>query len=149
MIHAVVHTQGVVLNRTYVPLELAYRDVLGVQAHFLITSPISFSRMRKLYPNSRPDVLVLADQGTPYSSVLNFLKFRYDCLHNVYPQTVFGYKGNSFQPQVLKDAGIPFILNLEKFGIPAIIRSGTCPWHIGNQRKCALAALEHIFRHVQ
>lgn len=151
MIHAVVHTQGVVLHRTYVPLELAYRDALGVEAHFLITSPISFSSMRKHYPHSRPDVVVVTDGGgTPYSSVLDFLKFRYACLANVFPRVVFGYKGNSFQPQVLKDAGIPDAVNVERLGVPALRRHGTttddtCRWHCtGRRRKCALDALNQI-----
>lgn len=146
MISAIVHTQGVVLKSSYVPLELAYIDVLGVQAHFHINSPIPYSAMRKFYPNARPDVIVITDGGTPYSQVLEFLKNRFQFLSTLHPDTVFGYKGASFQPQVLRDAGIASIVNLEEFGVPPLSRSFSCPWH--RRGKCAVAALDHILRHV-
>lgn len=146
MISAIVHTQGVVLDSTYVPLELAYIDVLGVRAHFHINSPIPYTAMRKIYPNSRPDVTVITEGGTPYAQVLAFLKKRFELFVAMHPSTVFGYKGESFQPQVLRDAGIPSMINLEKFGIPALRRSFQCSWH--RRGKCAVAALEHILGYV-
>lgn len=147
MISAIIHTQGVVLKSTYVPLELAYVDVLGVKAHFHINSPIPYSAMRKFYPNARPDVIVITGEGTPYSQVLEFLRNRFMYLMTLHPNTVFGYKGGSFQPQVLRDAGITSIVNLEKFGVPPITRSFLCPWH--KRGKCAVAALDHILRYVR
>lgn len=153
MIHALVHTQGVVLGNTYVPLELAYRDCLGERAHLLITSPLNYSKMKRLYPNARPDVLVTTVEGVAYSQVLDYLKRRFQVLSHTFPSSpvLFGYKGNSYQPRVLLDAGIPNRVNVEKFGVPALqVVSGidTCPWHKGNRhRKCARAALEQILSH--
>lgn len=150
--HALVHTQGVVLGNTYLPLELAYRDVLGGSAHFLITSPLNYSKMKRLYPHARPDVLVTTVQGIPYSEVLHFLKLRFQILSSTFPSTpiLFGYKGNSYQPQVLVDAGIPNRVNVERFGVPALqVTNHICRWHKGNRRKCALVALEQILSHAR
>lgn len=150
MMHALVHTQGVVLGKTYLPLELAYRDVLGESAHFLITSPLNYSKMKRLYPHARPDALVSTAEGVPYSRVLDYLKLRYQILSFAFPSTpvFFGYKGESYQPRVLLDAGIPNRVNVERYGVPSLRRttasSDTCRWHKGNRRKCALAALEQI-----
>lgn len=147
--HALVHTQGVVLGQTYLPLELAYRDVLGGSAHFLITSPLNYSKMKRLYPHARPDVLVTTVQGVPYSQVLHYLQLRFQILSTTFPSIpiVFGYKGNSYQPQVLLDAGIPNRVNVEMYGVPALHGTDrTCPWHKGNRRKCALGALEQMLR---
>lgn len=142
---ALVHTQGVVLGKTYIPLELAYRDVLGESAHFLITSPLNYSKMKRLYPHARPDVLVTT--GVPYSRVLDYLKLRYQILSATFPSVIFGYKGESYQPRVLLDAGIPNRVNVERYGVPTLqttTNNGTCRWHKGNRHKCALAALEQI-----
>lgn len=148
MIHAIVHTQGVVLGRTYMPLELAYWDITNFRAHFIITSPINYYKMRRLYPHSRPDVMMITDGGTPYSEVLRFLRNRYLYLQQILaPRIVFGYKGESFQPQVLRDAGIPDRVNLEVYGVPPLKHenaNGACPWHKGNRSKCALVALDRI-----
>lgn len=161
MLSALVHTQGVVLGSSYVPLEMAYVDVLGVQAHFLITSPISFTAMRKFYPHSRSDVTLITDGGTPYSHVLEFLRTRYQCLLLLLLQAessavVFGYKGGSYQPQILRDAGIPSIFNIEEWGddsVPALPPPprATCPFHPPTRfrSKCAAAAIEAMLRHVQ
>lgn len=150
MIHALVHTQGVVLRHTYIPLELAYQDVFGVRAHFHIRSPINYSKIRKLFPFARPDVIVITEGGTPYSEVLDFLKLRFRYLSSHIPHVVFGYKGETYQPQVLNDAGIPNKVNIEKFGVPALqMTPNPCRWHKGSPSKCAVAALEQILRHVQ
>lgn len=154
MMHALVHTQGVVLGNTYLPLEIAYRDVLGGHAHLLITSPLNYSKMKRLYPNASPDVLVTTVHGVAYSEVLRFLKLRFQILASTFPATtpiLFGYKGNSYQPRVLLDAGIPNRVNVEDFGVPALLPTTdrTCPWHKGNRRKCALAALEQILSHAR
>lgn len=152
MMHALVHTQGVVLGKTYIPLELAYMDILGERAHFLITSPLNYSKMKRLYPNARPDVLVTTVEGTAYSEVLNYLKLRFQILSDIFPSTpiLFGYKGHSYQPRVLLDAGIPNRVNVERFGVPALkVTDNICRWHKGNHRKCALAALEQILSHAR
>lgn len=164
MLSALVHTQGVVLGSSYVPLEMAYVDVLGVQAHFLITSPISFTAMRKFYPHSRSDVTLVTEGGTPYSHVLEFLRTRYQCLLLLQAPSaaavVFGYKGGSYQPQILRDAGIPSIFNIEKWGSgaalpalpppPPLHTAAACPFHPPRFRsKCAAVAIDAILRRVQ
>lgn len=155
MIHAIVHTQGVVLGNTYIPLELAYWDRLGESAHLLIASPLNYSKMKRLYPNARPDVLVTTVEGVPYSRVLDYLKWRLEVLSDAFPSIpiLFGHKGNSYQPRVLLDAGIPNRVNVETLGVPAlraVSNTDTCRWHKGNRpRKCARAALEQILNHVR
>lgn len=149
MIHALVHSQGVVLGSTYYALELAYEDVTGTRAHFHITSPLGYYKMRRCYPHARPDVLVIAKGGTPYSKVLDFLKRRFRYLRDCWGEAVvFGYKGESYQPQVLRDAGISRIINVEKLGVPALrITDNACSWHKRTLSKCALVALNQILDH--
>lgn len=154
MAHALVHTQGVVLGKTYIPLELAYWDCLGESVHLLITSPLNYSKMKRLYPKARPDVLVTTVEGVPYSRVLDYLKWRFEVLSNAFPSIpiLFGHKGNSYQPRVLLDAGIPNRINVETLGVPAlqVSNTDTCHWHKGNpRRKCARAALEQILNHAR
>ena len=146
MIHALVHSQGVVLGRTYFALELAYEDVTGKRAHFLINSPICYSKMRQCYPHARPDVVVTRKGGTPYFKVLNYLRFRYRSLCKRWGDAVlFGYKGKSYQPKVLQNAGIPRIFNVEKLGVPALqITNNACRWHKSTLSKCAVIALDQI-----
>lgn len=149
MVHALVHTQGVVLGQTYLPLELAYQDILGVRAHFHIVSPLNYSKMRRHFPDARPDVIVITQGGTPYSEVLAFLRLRFKYLSSLIPHVVFGYKGACYQPQVLKDAGIPHTINIEVFGVPALQKTHeACRWHKGSPSKCAVAALDQMLRHV-
>lgn len=152
---AIVHTKGVVLGDKYVPLELAYCDVTGLLSCFHITSPMNYSKMRKCYPLARPDVEVTTSGGIIYSDVLKYLKDRYEFLQNLFPNTeiVFGYKGGSFQPNILKDAGIRNIMNVEQLGVPTVNRnimnSANCPLHKGNLKKCALVALNQITHHLR
>ena len=148
MTHALIHTQGVVLGKKYVTLELAYQDVMGIRAHFHIRSPLNYSAMRKFYPNARPDVVVITEGGTSYAEVIHFLKLRFRRLSNeLGPYVIFGYKGESYQPQVLRDAGIPHIMNVEKFGVPALkVTDKACYLHKRNESKCALVALDQILR---
>lgn len=151
--HAIIHTKGVVLGETYIPLELAYKDVTGLLCHFLITSPMTFSKMRRCYPNCRPDVEVTTQGGTSYSDALSFLRSRYNFLQTVYPHEpiVFGFKGQNYQPKILIDAGIPNRVNVEVFGVPPLQRNVTvessCVLHKGNPNKCALVALNQIVSH--
>lgn len=150
MAHALVHSVGVVLGNTYVPLELAYSDVTGYHVNFLITSPINFAKIRRLYPSSRPDAIVTTTDGVPYSCVLAFLKQRQETLRAQFgtPVVVFGYKGSSYQSNVLKDAGIAHHLNVETLGVPKLTHhEHTCPWHKGPS-KCAAAALNQMLTHL-
>lgn len=153
--HAIIHTKGVVLNGTYTPLELAYRDKTGMLCHFLITSPTNFSKMVKMDPRCRPDVLVTTTEGTHYTEVLKFLQDRFSFLQNSFPDetVVFGFKGESYQPKILKDAGITDIVNVEQFGVPPLNRvqfyQVICPWHKGDMNKCALVALNQIVSHFE
>lgn len=148
--HAITHSKGVVLGKRYVPLELAYRDVTGTIVNFQITSPMTFSKMRKCFPRCRPDSKVCVDSGIAYSDVLLFLKDRYDFLQQLFPSEpiVFGYKGEYYQPIILRDAGIPNIVNVEKFGMPplkpVLTSDISCDLHKGNLNKCALVALDQI-----
>lgn len=151
MIAALVHTQGVVLDSQYVPLEMAYLDALGGRAHVHITSPISFTAMRKFFPHSRSDVTVITEGGTSYRQVLAFLRDRFQLLsYHLGPTVAVGYKGASYQPQILRDAGIPSLVNVETLGVPALTSAvGECPWHRGSRSKCAAVALNQILRSVQ
>lgn len=154
--HAIIHTKGAVLGNTYVPLELAYQDTLGTFCYFLITSPMNYSKMVRHYPGVRSDVLVTTTQGTSYSDILHFLRNRFEFLQNTFPDVpvVFGCKGESYQPKILRDAGISNIVNVEKFGVPSINRGPiptvnpvSCPYHKGNLSKCAAVALQQIVSH--
>lgn len=154
MMHAIIHTKGVLLNKIYVPLELAYHDFTGEICHFHIQSPMTYSAMRKFFPNARPDVYVTTTDGTPHPNVLGFLKTRQTYLRSLLPSevpVVFGYKGENFQPQILKEAGIENIVNVETFGVPPLDRhvqpSSVCHLHKGNLNKCALVALKQIASH--
>lgn len=156
--HAIIHTKGVVLNNIYVPLELAYCDVTGYFYHFHITSPLNYSEMRRQYGPVRPDVQVSVTSGTRYLDVLQFLRNRYDILQTLYPkdQIFFGYKGEKYQPKVLKDAEIPHIVNVETLGVPPLKEikitdnfAFSCPLHKGRLDKCALLALRRILSYFQ
>lgn len=68
MIHAFVHTQGVFFNQIYYPLELAYVDVLGDEAHFILTSPLSFHETKRSYPHARPDAIMTTGEACPIPS---------------------------------------------------------------------------------
>lgn len=148
MIHAIIHTVGVVLGKTYIPLELSYQDTCGCQAHFLINSPINYSKMRRYYPHSRPDAFVTMTEGVPYSEILWFLKNRHRYLENIFGICIFGYKGNSYQTKVLDDANIMNRINLECLMVPRLNHiQDDCPWHKGPS-KCSQAALKDILNHL-
>lgn len=148
--HAIIHTKGVVLGDTYLPLELAYKEATGLAYNFLIKSPMNFSKMRRWYPDCRPDVKVTTEEGTSYSEVLNFLRSRYAYLQTIYPfePIVFGYKGELYQPKILIEAGIPNIINVETLGVPPLKRNlkvdFPCPHHKGDPNKCAQMAVGQI-----
>ena len=151
-VDAFVHTEGVVLGSRYVPLELTYRDRLGYETTFRINSPVSFQEARAAHLHVRPEAIMLTSHGVPYHETLRFLQDRFHLLQQRSREpVVFGYKGESYQPNVLRDAGIPKILNVEQLGVPAIrvlqqkyghaVGGGTpCPHHMSPRRnKCSRA----------
>lgn len=155
---ALTHTEGVVLNNKYVILELAYRDIFGVHEHFLIQSPISYTNAKKNNKYLKKSLEVIMCTSNEYHGikvhkfydVLKFLKDRYKVLRYYYGyQTTYGYKGCSFQKDILVKCNIPNI-NIESFGIPKINTlklyhptiKRLCCYHKHYYNKCA----EHILR---
>jgi hypothetical protein len=150
MAHAIFHTQGVVLKHVYVPLEFSYRDVCGASIHVLVRSPINYFKIRRLYPSSRPDVLVTTTEGVAYSQIISFLKARRKVLESVLqtPVVVFGYKGHN-QTKVLDDAGISHRVDVGNLGVPSLRHvQSTCAWHKGPS-KCSRFALKQMLRHLR
>lgn len=153
-VHALVHTTGVILEKKYVPLELAYWDVTGYEIHFLLNSPYSYSDTIRRFPHASPDVLVTIDRGTSLSSVLHFLRVRHQQLQQTFPnvEIVFACKGNNMQMDVLKQAHLQHIVNVETLGVPSLrvlsqmfpnfVFFG-CSWHI-KYGKCARSAVRLI-----
>lgn len=156
-IHALVHTQGVVVTNKYIVLEFAYRDVTGVVEHCLVKSPLSFRDAKRKDFRIRPDVIMTNEHGVPYASVLNFVCNQYYRLRNVLrvENVVFGFKGNSYQPKILRDAGLSSIVNIEDLGgIPSLKTltlegNGGCPFHARNSLKCAKRATDFIWNVLQ
>lgn len=146
MAQALVHTQGVVLGDKYFPLELSYCDVLGHEMHFLINSPLNYSKIRRSYPYAKPDALVTMTDGTSYSEVLSFLKQREKLIEKTLGGCTFGYKGNGYQTKVLDDAGITNRINLKM--LPNLTYTGHCSWHKGNTSKCSRYALAQMLSHM-
>lgn len=146
MAQALIHTQGVVLGDKYVPLELSYTDVLGHEMHFLINSPINYSKIRRCYPFAKPDVIVTMTDGIAYSEVLTFLKERKNTIEKALGGCTFGYKGNGYQTKVLDDAGIVNRINLKM--LPSLHYIGHCSWHKGKASKCSRAALVQMLSHL-
>lgn len=150
MVQALIHTTGVVLGSTYIPLEFSYCDILGYKTHQLITSPINYSKIRRLYPYTRPDVHVTIKDGIPYSEVIRFLKSRYEYLLKEIGYCTFGYKGESYQTKILRDANILDSVNIEIFNVPKLNHTHTqCPWHHNSYDKCSERAIEEILNHLQ
>lgn len=159
-IAAIIHTEGVLLSNKYVVLELAYVDILDVQRHFFIQSPICYKdakKCNKFLQMSQEVVMCTAStyygrRVYKYREVLNFLKQRFRLFRDYFKSDVrFGYKGRSFQQDILKQSRIPR-LNIEIFGIPAIqtlmkryshIRK-YCFFHKYDHNKCAKHILKLI-----
>lgn len=160
MIHAFVHTQGVFFNQIYYPLELAYVDVLGDEAHFILTSPLSFHETKRSYPHARPDAIMTTGGGVSYSVACRFLHERRNFLSvslNT-PEIRFGYKGcGGNQVRLLRFAGLSDIANVESYGVPSIRHlervlgpfllppRGVCPYHAHPLSKCALRAVRLVW----
>jgi hypothetical protein len=141
-IDAFVHTQGVVWGDRYVVLEFSYFDRTGAQLTALVRSPAPYRRAKCMFPTSlEPDAIVSTRYGMSYSQLLAFLAERYRLLQSEsQQQVVFGYKGSTYQPNVLRASGVPCIFNVERWGLPSLAQLAKshpevsmrvrCPHHV-------------------
>lgn len=156
--HAIIHTTGVVLGKTYVPLELSYIDVTGYEIHLQITSPMSYHEATTQYSHIRPDAIMSTYRGVALDKVISFLNIRYQQLQQQFPDTliVFGHKGNGTQLQFLQQTQIPHLENVEQLGVPALhilaemypsVTIPPCSLHV-KCFKCSRAAVRLIAAHM-
>lgn len=155
---ALTHTEGVILSNKYVILELAYCDLLGTKKHFLIKSPMSYTKAKKdnKYLQKSLEVIMCASNTFknhkvyPFGEVCQFLKEKYVLLKSRFGKDIrFGYKEKSFQQDIHLKCHIPSI-NIEFLGIPNIktlvsyfpFVKKKCIYHVKSHNKCA----EHILR---
>lgn len=154
-VHALVHTTGVVFDREYVPLEVAYLDVTGLAQDFLVKSPLSFREAKKRFPRIRPDAKMSTRDGFTLDDIRQFLLSRNAFLQKLLnrPDVVFGYKGDSYQKTFLDRMRLPHVLNVERFLVPTIARLRymypflifpECPHHVTSSR-CARATVHLLF----
>lgn len=148
-----IHTEGVLLSNKYYALELAYEDILGNKRLFFIKSPMTYETARKTNPYIDKSCEAIMCTRSSYHNykvftfrqVLDFLRKQFYMFGS--PDAVFGYKGASFQQDILKKASIPAI-NLERFKIPAIATLSAyrhpCPFHVSESNKCAAHVLDLI-----
>lgn len=153
-----IHTEGVILLNQYYVLELAYEDVLGCKKLFLIKSPMSYYAATKINPHlDKSCEVILSRQFIfknypvyTFTQVLNFLWKKFKAFGS---NAVFGYKGKSFQYDILKKANIPAI-NLETLNMPSIatlkkmfpnVKRQPCAFHVSENNKCAAHVL-NLFR---
>lgn len=157
---AIIHTEGVILFNRYVILELAYMDILGIHRNFFIRSPMCYkdAKEQNKYLHMSQEVIMCTSsmycgqRVYKYREIVYFLKHRYKFFHSYFKSNIkFGYKGRSFQQDILKQSCIPHI-NIEKFGIPAIklllkwypYVKKNCLYHKYIDTKCAKHILELI-----
>lgn len=156
---ALIHTEGVLLFNRYFVLELAYTDILGINQHFLIKSPMCYTRAKKYnkYIDKSLEVIMCTSdyfqhqRVYKFSEIVRFLKDRYTLLQSNFGCIRFGYKGKSFQSDILKKCCIPCV-NIEIFGVPSIQSLMTyyptikknCLYHKKYNNKCAKHILELI-----
>ena len=148
-----IHTEGALLSNKYHVFELAYQDILGMQKTFFIKSPISYYTAKKQNPYLQKSCETIICTKSMYknnkvysfNSVLNFLKKQFYLFKMIFKNCLFGYKGASFQPDILRKANIPAI-NLEDLKFPSIatlaqryphIKRQYCPFHPSKYNKCA------------
>lgn len=163
-IAAIIHTEGVILFNRYVVLELAYVDILDVQRHFFIQSPMRYKDAKKYnkYLQMSQEVIMCTDNTFygqrvyKYREIVHFLKQRFRLFHDYFKGNVqFGYKGKSFQQDILQKSCIPRI-NIENYGIPAIqtlikwypYMRKYCFFHKYDHNKCAKHILKLITLHI-
>lgn len=161
---AIIHTEGVILFNKYVILELAYADILGVHRNFFIQSPMCYKAAKKQnkYLHMSQEVIMCTSsmyhgqRVYKYREIVYFLKHRYRFFYNYFKGNIkFGYKGKSFQENILRQSYIPCI-NIEIFGIPAIKMlmkwfpkiKKSCLNHKYKNNKCAKHILHLIKLHI-
>lgn len=160
MIAALVHSQGYVFDKHFYCLEFAYSDILNHPSLFFIKSPRSYTLLKMLRPKLPITVSVNPPGETvSYSYVINFLRKRYKTFQRLFPgeTIVFGYKGKSYQSDILQHAGIPHIVNVERFGVPRIElliemypdEQRTCNRHPKREKRCADLILRIICRYMK
>lgn len=163
-VHALVHTQGVVLGNKYIPLELAYIDVTGYEIYFSITSPLTYFEAKRLYPHCRPDAFMSTRSGVPYPAALQFLRQRYETLVLLFGDDVrFGHKGPTYQKEILLRAGLDDrLVNVEAFGVPNLKRlylqhpmrrcslhSARLVWNVLHQQQVLAFSQQETFGQIQ
>lgn len=153
-----IHTEGVILLNQYYVLELAYEDILGCKKLFLIKSPASYYTAKQINPHLDKSCEVIFCRRSIYKNcpVYNFaqvLDFLWGKFQKFGPDAVFGYKGRSYQYDILKKANIPGI-NLEMLNMPSIttltkmfpnVKRHPCKFHMSEKNKCA-AHILNLFR---
>lgn len=160
MIAALVHSQGYVLDKHFYCLEIAYTDVLNHHSLFLVKSPRSYTTLKMLRPKLPLTVSVNPPGETvSYNYVINFLRKNYSKFEILFPgeTIVFGYKGKSYQSDVLQHACIPYIVNVEIFGVPRIDllmemypdEQRTCDRHPKREKRCAELILRIVCRYMK
>lgn len=158
VVHALVHTTGVVLGREYVPLEVAYCDVTGYEYCFLLRSPMSFRVAQTNYPYVQPDARMSTHNGVTLDTVRQFVHDRISILKDVLKRSdiVFGYKGESHQKKFLDLMDVPHTVNVERFLVPSlfILRQlypymvvTDCPYHVTISR-CAFSAVRMLITYM-
>lgn len=131
---AIIHTVGVVLGKKYIPLEFSFADITGQEMHFQLKSPISFHTAKMLFPHARPDAVMTTCNGYTFEEVVTILWNRYRELETMFSPVIVGCKGNSYQMQVLHETQLPYVINVETFGVPSLKNLkrfvGDCQWHV-------------------
>lgn len=159
MIAALVHSQGYVFDKHFYCLEFAYSDILNNRSLFLIKSPRSYTILKTLRPKLPITVSVNPPGETvSYGYVIDFLRKKYKEIQRLFPgeTIVFGYKGKSYQSDILQHARIPYIVNVEIFGVPRIDllmemypdEQRMCNRHPKREKRCADLILRIICRYM-
>lgn len=158
MIAALVHSQGYVFDKQFYCLEIAYTDILNHRSLFLVKSPRSYTTLKRLRPKLPITVSVNPPGETvSYNYVIGFLRKKYRGFQKLFPgeTIVFGYKGKSYQSDVLQHACIPYIVNIEIFDVPRIDllmemypdEKRKCHYHPKREKRCAELILRLICRY--
>ena len=155
---AFVNSQGFVINKKFYCLEFTYTDIitnglLCYRYHAFVECP--FSDIKSEYPKLPINVIVNPPCPTvTYDFLVNFLRKRYQEIQKLYPneQLVFCYKGDKHQSQVLRDANIPNILNIDIVGVPSLgwlmymypNEKTICSYHPKRVKQCAQRTLKLV-----
>ena len=159
MIAAIVHSQGFVINKMFYCLEFSYTDILERRHHFFVESPFTFSNLKFHYPLLPITVTVNPPMRMKYNEVLKFLRLKYRELEKAFPdrRLFFGYKGKSYQLDILYNAGIEKVMNVENLGVPSIQRLTEmypeelmlCRYHPRRETRCAERTVRLVIRYMK